>query len=158
MWAILRVWTLINIPDNVITADTGTGGDTRVKVRFTLSRSRPGSRIWVWSISRAPGVTKPRHQNLQTALIWEHCEGSLLLGLLILSPDSSNPGNTTLMRAGANETWGNPAHWYSDLIVRRQGLRQSKLKSQNWNHHYWKYAWAWEWQPVKGGKVSPSRE
>ena len=40
----------------------------------------------------------------------------------------------------------------------RQGLRQSKLKSQNWNHHYWKYAWAWEWQPVKGGKVSPSRE
>ena len=126
MWAILRVWALINIPDNVITADTGTGGDTRVRVRFTLSRS-PGSRIWVWSISRGPGATKPRHQNLQTALIWEHCEGSLL-GLLILSPDSSNPGNTTFMWAEANETSGDAAHWYPDQIVRRRQTRTETIQ------------------------------
>ena len=150
MWAILRVWTLINIPDNVITADTGTGGDTRVKVCFTLSRSRLATRIWVWSISWGPW------DQTQTPELANCLDMRTLRWIITGITDpitSNNPGNTTFMRDGEPRLMRPEAMLLTDTQIwswegDRQGLRQSKLKSQNWNHHYWKYAWAWEWQPV----------
>ena len=129
MWAILRVWTLINIPDNVITADTGTGGDTRVKVCFTLSRSRPATPGSGSDPYHGDHETKPRHQNWQTALIWEHWDGSLL-GLLILSLAiiQATQHSWERWRAQANETWGDAAHWYSNLIVRRRQTRTETIQ------------------------------
>ena len=129
MWAILRVWTLINIPDNVITADTGTGGDTRVKVCFTLSRSRPATPGSGSDPYHGDHETKPRHQNLLTALIWENWDGSLL-GLLILSLAiiQATQHSWERWRARANETWGDAAHWYSNLIVRRRQTRTETIQ------------------------------
>ena len=72
MRAILRVWTLINIPDNVITADTGTEVlGSRLASHYPEAAQDPGSESDPY---HGDHETKPRHQNLQTALIWEHCE------------------------------------------------------------------------------------
>ena len=139
MRAILPVWTLINIPDNVITADTGTEvPGSRLASHYPEAAQDPGSGSDPY---HGDHETKPRHQNLQTAMIWEHCEArgdyywdywSYHRAAII---QATQHNIQCKMRAAANETQADAAHWYSHLIVRirqtmTRDLRQSKLKSQ----------------------------
>lgn len=136
MRAILRVWTLINIPDNVITADTGTEvSGSRLASHYPEAAQDPGSESDPY---HGDHETKPRHQNLQTALIWEHCEaGGDYYGdyWSYHRPAIIQATQHSMWASEANETLGDSAHWYSDPIVRMRqtvtrDLRQSKLKSQ----------------------------
>ena len=155
MRAILRVWTLINIPDNVITADTGTEVlGSRLASHYPEAAQDPGSDPY-----HGDHETKPRHQNLQTALIWEHCEaGRLLRGLLILSPAAIIQATQHSMWAEANEN--------CSLILRSDRENETdsderpetiQIEISNWNRHYSVYAW--EWHPViREGKFPSVRE